>query len=224
MGESADQEFLRSIFLMEAWDTLAAIEEGIGRLAGGREPSWDELFVVTHRLKGAASLHGFPRVSALADAVERALAALPRAGKVPAPGAVEELDGLLEALKTALDGPAADPVPEAGPDPVRGEIARFFAENDEVLAYFLPEAAEHLEAITGAILALEREGSSEAGVGALFRAVHTLKGAAYVVGCHPVGALAHALEDLLGAAREGRASLTPAAAGAAAAGAVRAPR
>jgi len=211
MAEPADQEFLRSIFLMEAWDTLAAIEEGIGRLAGGREPSWDELFVVTHRLKGAASLHGFPRVSALADAVERALAALPRDGAAPAPGAVEELGGLLEALKTALDAPAAEPGPSAGPDPIRGEIARFFSENDEVLAYFLPEAAEHLEAITGAILTLEREGSSEAGVGALFRAVHTLKGAAYVVGCHPVGALAHGLEDLLGAVREGRAALTPAA-------------
>ena len=41
MVEPADQEFLRSIFLMEAWDTLAAIEDGIGRLAAGAEPAWD---------------------------------------------------------------------------------------------------------------------------------------------------------------------------------------
>ena len=195
---------------MEAWDTLAAIEDGIGRLAAGAEPSWDDLFVVTHRLKGAAALHGFPRVSALADAVERTLAGLPRGGTATRP-MVAELGELLEALKTALDGPAAPPVADAGPDPVRAELARFFGESDEVLTYFVPEATEHLEAMTAAILALEREGPGGAGVGALFRAVHTLKGAAYVVGCRPVGALAHALEDLLGAVREGWAPLTPAA-------------
>jgi chemosensory pili system protein ChpA (sensor histidine kinase/response regulator) len=216
MAESGDQEFLRSIFLMEAWDTLAAIEEGVGRLAGGAEPPWDELFVVTHRLKGAASLHGFPRVAALADAVERAFAALPGAGAAACVAAAGELDALLEALKSALDAapapaPPAEPAAAAGPDAIRDELARFLADSDEILGYFLPEATEHLEAMTGAILALGREGASEAGVAALFRAVHTLKGAAYVVGCNPVGALAHGLEDLLVAVREGRAPLTPAA-------------
>jgi chemotaxis protein histidine kinase CheA len=79
MAEPADQEFLRSIFLMEAWDTFAVIEDGIGRLAAGVEPAWDELFLVTHRLKGAAALHGFRQVAGLADAVERALQPLPQA-------------------------------------------------------------------------------------------------------------------------------------------------
>jgi chemosensory pili system protein ChpA (sensor histidine kinase/response regulator) len=207
MAESGDHEFLRSIFLMEAWDTLATLEEEIGRLAAGAEPSWDDLFVVTHRLKGAASLHGFPRVSALADAVERTLAGLPRGGTTSP--VVAELGEMLDALKTALDGPAAPPVADAGPDPVRAELARFFGESDEVLGYFVPEATEHLETMTAAILALEREGPGEVGVSGLFRAVHTLKGAAYVVGCTPVGALAHALEDLLSAVRERRTPLTP---------------
>jgi chemosensory pili system protein ChpA (sensor histidine kinase/response regulator) len=40
--------------------------------------------------------------------------------------------------------------------------------------------------------------------------VHTLKGAAYTVGCTPVGDLAHQLEDLLVAVREERQPLTPA--------------
>jgi chemosensory pili system protein ChpA (sensor histidine kinase/response regulator) len=44
----------------------------------------------------------------------------------------------------------------------------------------------------------------------LFRAVHTLKGAGYTVGCQTIGALAHSLEDLLGEIREHRRSLTPA--------------
>jgi chemotaxis protein histidine kinase CheA len=144
MAEPGDQEFLRSIFLMEAWDTLAAVEEGIGRLAGGAEPAWDDLFVVTHRLKGAASLHGFPRVAALAGSVERALAALPGAGSEAGAAAAGELTALLEALKTALDAPAVEPADDPGPDPVRAELARFFTDNDEVLTYFVPEAAEHL--------------------------------------------------------------------------------
>lgn len=209
MVEPGDQASLRSIFLMEAWDTLAAVEQGIGRLAIGAEPAWDELFVLTHRLKGAASLHGFSRVAALADTVESVLAGLPGTGTGAA--ASGELAALLEALKGALDAPTAEAPTDADPDPVRTELARFVADNREVLAYFVPEAIEHVEALTVAVLALEREGASDAGIAALFRAVHTLKGAAYVVGCQPIGMLAHALEDLLGAVREGRASLTAAA-------------
>jgi chemosensory pili system protein ChpA (sensor histidine kinase/response regulator) len=205
MDEPSDQDFLRSIFLVEAWETLGAIEEGIARLAAGAEPAWDELFVVTHRLKGAASLHGFPGVAALAGAVEQAFEPLPGASRAAAEAAAGELAALLEALKSALDAPA----PAPPPDPVRRELARFFADNDEVLAYFLPEAAEHLEAMTGAIVALEREGRSDAGIAELFRAVHTLKGAAFVVGCIPVGELAHGLEDLLVAVREDRTPMTP---------------
>src|SRR5207245_11024850 len=36
------------------------------------------------------------------------------------------------------------------------------------------------------------------------RAVHTLKGAAYTVGCRMIGDLAHRIEDMLGAIREHR--------------------
>jgi chemosensory pili system protein ChpA (sensor histidine kinase/response regulator) len=228
MGESADQEFLRSIFLMEAWDTLAAIEDGVTRMAAGAEPAWDELFLVTHRLKGAASLHGFHRVTALTDAVEQMLQPLPRAEQATRRKAADELTALLGALKSVLDaiehhGPEEDaaapaaarlasaPVaPEPDRDPVRAELARFFAGSDDVVGYFAPEALEHLEAMTGALVALERGASREGELGGLFRAVHTLKGAAYVVGCTPIGALAHGLEDLLVAVREGHARLTPA--------------
>jgi chemosensory pili system protein ChpA (sensor histidine kinase/response regulator) len=231
MVESADQEFLRSIFLMEAWDSLAVIEDGVTRIAASAEPAWDELFLVTHRLKGAAALHGFGRVATLVDAMERTLQPLPSLTPATRRTAADELTALLGALKSILDAiehhrleepaaPAPDP-PRASPspavpvaaaarDPLRAELAQFFATSDEVLAYFGPEALEHLEAMTTALLALERQGASEAGLDALFRAVHTLKGAAYVVGCTPVGALTHGLEDLLVTVREGRVPLTPA--------------
>ena len=225
MVEPDDQEFLRSIFLMEAWDTLATIEDGIGHLAAGDEPAWDDLFVVSHRLKGAASLHGYRQAAALADAVEQTLQPLRQATPLVRRGASAELMTLLVALQSALDAvehrqpeePAVPAVSAAhavraipDSDPVRRELRRFFAESDEVLTYFGPEAAEHLEAMTGVLLALEREGPGEDELAALFRAVHTLKGAAYVVGCKPIGALAHDLEDLLGAMRARRAPLTTA--------------
>ena len=224
MAEPADLQFLRSIFLMEAWDTLAAIEEGVIRLAAGAEPAWDELFLLTHRLKGAAALHGFQHVAGLAVAVEQALQPLPRETPAARRPASDELTALLTALKSVLDAIEHDrpeptpptptlPVvttPVAAPerDPLRGQLARFFAESDDVLSYFGPEASEHLEAMTAALLALERNGASDAEVDALFRAVHTLKGAAYVVGCAPIGELTHGLEDLLVAVREDRAPLT----------------
>src|SRR5215471_11548568 len=51
---SGDQDFLRSIFLMEASDALVVVEEGVARLMAGGDPPWDDLFLVTHRLRAAA--------------------------------------------------------------------------------------------------------------------------------------------------------------------------
>ena len=50
--QDQDREFLLSIFLMEAWDTLATLEDGLGRL---RDPDVstavvEPLLVVSHRL------------------------------------------------------------------------------------------------------------------------------------------------------------------------------
>jgi chemosensory pili system protein ChpA (sensor histidine kinase/response regulator) len=217
---SGDQDFLRSIFLMEAWDSLGALDDGVGRLVAGGEPAWDEVFLVAHRLRGAAALQGFTSVASLAESLEQALHAVRGA---PADGRssniaatlslLTSLKTTLEAIERAPEPPAGIPAPAPSPadaDPLRAELAAFFAANDDVLSYFRPEASEHLDAMTTAIVALERDGASDASVAALFRAVHTLKGAAYVVGCRPIGELAHGLEDLLVAVRDGRAPLTPA--------------
>src|SRR4030095_13130057 len=109
------------------------------------------------------------------------------------------------------------PAPLSEPDPGRGEaggaaldeLVRFYARNGDVLEYFGPEAVEHLETITHSLLALQRGASPDAEVATLFRAFHTLKGAAYTVGCRPIGDFAHRVEDLLVAVREGRLSFTP---------------
>ncbi len=218
MVEPADREFLRSIFLMEAWETVAALEDGAAAAARGE---LDALYVVSHRLKGAASLHGFVAVADLASELEAALGSTPfDASRLST--LLAELKRELDSLHAAGAAPAAttvepaspaprDDVDSAGPvldDPVRRELAEFFASNAEVAAYFVPEATEHLDAMTTALLAIERGGGEE-DLARLFRSMHTIKGAAYVVGCVRVGELAHRAEDLLVAVREGDATLSP---------------
>lgn len=199
MEEHSDHEFLRSVFLMEAWDTLGVVEDGIAALAVGAPPG-DDLFVVTHRLKGSALLYGFGEVAALAEAMEQVLSTLP----VP----TDRLQALAGELKDCLETLGAPPATEPAADPVRAELDTFF-QNDEVVEYFRLEATEHLDAMTATLEELARRGATDEEVGRLFRIVHTLKGAALVVGCLPVGNLAHRLEDLLADVRAGRLALTP---------------
>jgi len=305
MLEDQESEFILSIFLMEAWDTVASVEESARRL-GGVEPlssgTIEPLVVVAHRLKGAAALHGYPVVSAVALVMENLLEQLPtlpapeRGRKVevlgdvvvtirrmlemigddgredvdtvahlrarypelfPAP-AVPEPSGVsvrqVEGTPAAPTSPAAPPPEEpmvasdAAPKPAaarsvfsrpsaappsvpRGapeaptapidesvadrllrELEGFFAEHAESVPYFAPEAAEHLDVMTRSLLALERSTGAEQDdeIATLFRAVHTLKGAAYTVGCEPMGEVAHRIEDILDGVRDRRLELRPA--------------
>ena len=73
---------------------------------------------------------------------------------------------------------------------------------------FLTESREHLSAVNHALLDLERTGSAEA-VGALFRAVHTVKGMSATMGYAPVAELSHELETLLDRVRRGAQEVTP---------------
>jgi chemosensory pili system protein ChpA (sensor histidine kinase/response regulator) len=254
VGEPQDRDFLLSIFLLEAWDTVAALEEGAARLraAGQSAPpldpaDLDDLILVTHRLKGAAGLNGFPGLGELAGAAETVLeelAGAPPGARAAGARRIADFAGdLVGVLKPILDGigaagrePAAEiaafrarhpaafagaapapppgngrdaPLPRSGPasdveaapsGDLRAEMARFFVENAEILTYFGPEGAEHLETMARALGALERGETEE--LATLLRAVHTLKGAAYTVGYAAMGRLAHRIEDLLGAPQQ----------------------
>jgi len=211
---------------MEAWDTLAAVEEGLAAYRHAPDPIAviDHLAVVTHRLRGSAALNGFPQVARLAAAMEDAVERLAVAPESSAHDSLAPLPDMVLWLKRALDaigetgvengdaiaellaGSAAPAAPGADGETSRrlAELDRFFADQADVLEYFVPEAVEHLEAMAQSLIALEGEGSTESEIAALFRAVHTLKGAAYTVGCGMIGDLAHRIEDMLDAIRERR--------------------
>ena len=64
-----DREFLLSIFLMEAWDTVSILEEGAPGLSSGGDV--EPLLVVAHRLRGAAALHALAEAALVDRAVGR---------------------------------------------------------------------------------------------------------------------------------------------------------
>src|SRR5437899_180922 len=209
---------------MEAWDTLAAVEDGLATLRSPADSTAviEHLAVVTHRLRGSAALSGFPQVAGLAAAMEEAVERV----AVTPPGAdrpsLAALSDMAFWLKTALDTigetgvedaeaiaeslagltPSTPPPPADETSRRLAELDRFFTDQADVLEYFVPEAVEHLESMAQSLVALEGEGATESEIAALFRAVHTLKGAAYTVGCGMVGDLAHRVEDMLGQIRE----------------------
>ena len=73
---------------------------------------------------------------------------------------------------------------------------------DEVLEFFIPEAEEHLQAVTECLLSLETKPNPEE-IHRLFRSMHTVKGSAAQVGLHRLSAVAHRVEDLIGHLRDG---------------------
>jgi len=73
---------------------------------------------------------------------------------------------------------------------------------------FRDEASENIRILTEGLLALESFGPEAAGwreqIDTIFRAMHTIKGSARLLGFEQVGRLAHTCEHILGAVRDGR--------------------
>lgn len=80
----------------------------------------------------------------------------------------------------------------------------------ELVADFVVESLEHLEAIEPLLLEFEKTGSPEAdAMNEVFRAIHSIKGAAGFLGLSNIEALAHAMESLLMRLRDGEIPYRP---------------
>jgi two-component system sensor histidine kinase and response regulator WspE len=77
-----------------------------------------------------------------------------------------------------------------------------------LLELFRAEMEIHTPALSQGLLELEKDPSQTAGLEALMRAAHSIKGAARIVGMDAAVQLAHVMEDCFVAAREGRIALT----------------
>jgi chemosensory pili system protein ChpA (sensor histidine kinase/response regulator) len=107
------------------------------------------------------------------------------------PPAVEApADSTLEAQNEETAFPEEEPFPEDSEVPA------------EILEFFVPEAEEHLQAVTECLLELEANPKPEI-IHRLFRAMHTVKGSAAQVGLQRIAHVAHRAEDLVGRLRDG---------------------
>ena len=76
-------------------------------------------------------------------------------------------------------------------------------ENDKALQSFLIESDENLGQLEQDIVALERSPHDSERIASAFRAIHTIKGTCGFFGFTQLETLSHALEDILGAMRDG---------------------
>ncbi|MCG1002959.1 MULTISPECIES: chemotaxis protein CheA [Halobacterium] len=79
---------------------------------------------------------------------------------------------------------------------------------DDYLEAFVREGEEHVTNLNNALLELESDPNNEEAMDAIFRTAHTLKGNFGAMGFEDASNLAHAVEDLLDAMRQGELSVT----------------
>ena len=85
-----------------------------------------------------------------------------------------------------------------GPQPVIAEYDSSFEVDDEILDIFRSEASELLSVISANLTIFTSTPDNQEALWEMRRAVHTLKGAAGIVGLDDASKLAHRIEDVLG--------------------------
>jgi len=84
-----------------------------------------------------------------------------------------------------------------------------FQVSPELLAIYLEDARQHLEALDHCLLTLEREGSDEETIATVLGPLHTLKGNSGMIGFSGIKDYVHRLEDVFAHARDGTFALQP---------------
>ncbi|MFW5798242.1 MAG: chemotaxis protein CheA, partial [Planctomycetota bacterium] len=80
--------------------------------------------------------------------------------------------------------------------------------DEETVVEFIEEATSHLDGFEGLVMALEENPEDLECVNAIFRPVHSMKGAAGFLGLHELGRFAHEGEQLLDAMRQQKVPVT----------------
>lgn len=167
-------------------ELVSSAEKKLRRVTDGTAKSPSDSLASAMRLLGAATT-----IAPTANAVSTEVSVEDEVGTPdphgePAPG--------IEAPAPEPEAPAlAAPEPEALDD------------DPELVQEFVSEAHEYLTAAEHALLVLEATPDDRPAVDTIFRAFHTVKGVAAVLGFTKVAELAHRAESLLIPIREGKA-------------------
>ncbi len=118
-----------------------------------------------------------------------------------------------ETTPTAPDGDATGAntaEPATSDEPAYKSEPLVLKDNEtEFVKGFVEEAAEHIEAIEGAVLEVERSPDDAEKINDLFRPFHTIKGMAGFLNLRDVNCLTHEVETLLDQGRKGDRKITP---------------
>ena len=171
----------------------------------------------------AKASEGRKELEGLAFAIKRALEKVVLEELEPGRGFRFLTEGI-KALQAILrgQGPREDLLAEAqalgllpgdreeAPQPQgEGEVLSL-GEDLELYQSFIAEAREHLASVEVKVVELESRPDDQEVINAIFRPFHTIKGVAGFLNLTAINRLAHALEDMLEAARGGRLTVTPA--------------
>jgi two-component system chemotaxis sensor kinase CheA len=215
-----------AMFIAEQKTTLQELESHI--LSIEKEHNGEAMAAfrrLVHTLKGEAGVLGLIEISRLCHALEDYLDDAGSAISTDRLLAVKDwlagafddyanrrpLSAKLDGILTVLQAPAPAPgSPEESASDDAGDAAEEIAldADPSLLADFITEAREHIEAVDTHLLALENDPTDEEALNAVFRAFHTIKGVAGFLNLEHIGNLAHQAETLLGGAQRGEHQLT----------------
>lgn len=191
---------------------LTHLEEVTDLLGVESSPALVRIKEIHHAIEGLI-LEEYPEPQAVLDQLKAQLTQLAAAEATGLPPAVEPAaDPQPQALEVAV---IQDPEPEepASPEALLGMdpsemAAPAPAVEDDIFFDFAAEADDHLTTAESTLLELEHNPEEPELLNQVFRAFHTIKGAAGFLNLLEVTRVAHSVEDLLDSARKGQLRLS----------------
>jgi len=197
MSQPIDQDVFTG-FAGEARSYLLSICGNLEKLkTAPRDPdALSDIHRCLHSIKGAAAMLGLGGLSGAAAELEQAVELIADGGMACDAEVIEGIGQAVEALGIQLDAvvPTPEPADNVPPD---------------LLDIFRAEAGDLLRTIGEELQKLPTSANPRPILAEVRRTVHTLKGAAGSVGLADLSKVAHRMEDLLDANREGRLAFTP---------------
>ncbi len=188
----------------------------------------EEAYRLVHTIRGASSIVGFTAIKEDAAAIEHDLERVGLGERMLDAETIDQIQQILAEIDSELDRRAieagSDPSAWSGDDPFASEDEETFGDSGavqasdvydedepdrteeipaELMEVFVIEAQDHLQTIARTLSTLSSAPDDRDTLQELRRSVHTLKGAAGMVGFRTVSKLSHRMEDLLDALYDG---------------------
>ena len=194
------------------------IEETLGEIATGRRVLDQELSLLlctalqeieVHLNDLAGDTTGEPGFSEMISRFRRLHKPLEEEGGMAAHGMSDEATEISPMTEDAFEAGDTKQSPILIPSAEKESSEEAFYLDPEMLEVFSIEAEDHLRSISSGLAVLEKQPENQEILQEVRRSVHTLKGAAGVVGLRALTQLSHRMEDLLDYLYENQIAVSP---------------